>query len=78
MFYIIPKGYRLSTALCYLHGGSQINPQINAQLRGKRDRRFLSNTAAARQPAQQPITRSAFAARGRYAVLGLYLLWSQV
>ena len=36
----------------------------------KRDQRFLSNTAAARQPAIQPKTRSAFAARSRYAVLG--------
>ena len=30
-----PKRYRLSTALCRLHRGSQINPQINAQLRGE-------------------------------------------
>ena len=36
----------------------------------KHDRQFLSNTTAARQPAQQPKTRSAFAARGRYVVLG--------
>ena len=32
--------------------------------------RFLSYTAAARLPAQQPKTWSAFAMRGRYAVLG--------
>ena len=31
---------------------------------------FLSNAAAARLPAQQPKTRSAYAACGRYAVLG--------
>ena len=30
----------------------------------------LSNTAAARLRAQQPETRNAYAARGRYAVLG--------
>ena len=34
------------------------------------DLRFLSNAAAARQPVQQPKSRSAYAARGRYAVLG--------
>ena len=35
-----------------------------------RNLRFLSNAAAARQPVQQPKSRSAYAARGRYAVLG--------
>ena len=35
-----------------------------------RDLRFLSNAAAARQPVQQPKSRRAYAARGRYAVLG--------
>ena len=41
-----------------------------------RDLRFLSNAAAARQPVQQPKSRSAYAARGRYAVLGfIYYEW---
>ena len=34
-----------------------------------RNLRFLSNAVAARQPVQQPKSRSAYAARGRYAVL---------
>ena len=35
-----------------------------------RDLSFLSNTAAARLPAQQPKTRSMSGARNRYVVLG--------
>ena len=39
--------------------------------------RSLSDAAAARQPAQQPKTQTAFTARGCYRVLGLYLLFAQ-
>ena len=36
----------------------------------KREVRFLSKAAAARQPVQQPKTQSAYAARSRFGVLG--------
>ena len=36
----------------------------------KREVRFLSKAAAARQPVQQPKTQSAYAAHSRYGVLG--------
>ena len=72
------KRYRLSTALCRLHRGSQINPQINAQLRGK-TRSAISQQYCRCQTASttaQNLKRDC--SRGRYAVLGsiYYALWA--
>ena len=61
----------LSTALCLRMGARKSTRKLTLSFVANRDRRFLSNTAAARLPAQQPKTQSAYAAHGCYAVLGL-------
>ena len=73
-----PKRYRLSIALCCLHGGSQINPQINKKnwdAKRETNGRFLSNAAAAlTASATAQISKRVLRAH-RYKTLWLNTLW---
>ena len=51
-------------------GARKSTRKLTLSFVANRDRQFLSKTAAARLPAQQPKTRSASGARVHYVVLG--------